>query len=69
MTAEVFEDRKPEVMVPIPPIIEDKVLAAQMTASIERGGDFLNAFTTSNFFFNLLLKGSMQQLWGMIRAL
>ena len=69
MRPEVFENNKPEVMLSLPPLMEDKEMAALISETIEQGGDVLNAFTTGNFFVNLILKGSMQQLWGMIRAL
>ena len=32
-------------------------------------GYFANFMKSGNFFLMLILKGSMQQLWGMIRAL
>lgn len=42
MTAEVFEGKKAEVLVSLPPIIEDKELAKQIDSYVRRGGDFLN---------------------------
>ena len=59
LKVETFEEGKAEVLLSLPPIIEDKATADQISGGIDKGGEFLNAFTTGNFFINLLLKGSM----------
>jgi hypothetical protein len=47
----------------------DKEVEQVLTASVENIGTSVNSGTTTNLFANLLMKGSMQQLWETIRAL
>mmetsp|Transcript_7381 Transcript_7381/g.11570 ORF Transcript_7381/g.11570 Transcript_7381/m.11570 type:complete len:113 (+) Transcript_7381:190-528(+) len=58
----------PKFSVPIPPTItpEVKELIGDSTKSI---GTMVNSVSFGNFALALLTSGSMQQLWGLIRAI
>ena len=53
----------------IPPIIDDPKAANQIEDTTEQGGSVMTSISSGNFVISLILGGSMQQLWGMIRAL
>ena len=40
-----------------------------ISTSTKRGGAVLNFLSTGNFALSIIMGGSMQQLWGMIRAM
>ena len=52
----------------VPPIVEEET-AEKVTTTTDAGGSLLDLVSSSNFAVSLILGGSMQQLWGMIRAL
>jgi len=51
------------------PPISDPAKSAQMANSTETVGMMVNAVGTGNFLLAIILNGSMQQLFGMIRAI
>jgi hypothetical protein len=56
------------VLKDVPPII-DKEVGKTIVTSTRRGGQIMNSVSSGNFIISLILGGSMQQLWGMIRAM
>lgn len=64
-----FDGGKPELGGGLPPIIADPEAAKELEETSEGAASSINGIMSSNFFLGLLLGGSMQQLWGMIRAL
>jgi len=52
-----------------PPMISDEEEAQDISSTTDSGGTALSAMSSSNFFVSLILGGSMQELWGMIRSL
>ena len=69
MDAASFESGKPEIGGGLPPIIADPEAAEELEATSESAADAIQGIMSSNFFVGVLLGGSMQELWGMIRAL
>ena len=69
MDSNSFEGGKPELGGGLPPIIEDPVEAKEIEDQSESAASTIQTVMSSNFFLGLLLGGSMQELWGMIRAL
>jgi hypothetical protein len=65
---ESFKDGVPELGGAVPPIITDKETATSVEETSEKAEEVLEAFNSGNFFIMLVLGGSMEQLWGMIRA-
>lgn len=53
----------------IPPQILSEGTVKSLTATTDSMGSGVSSLTTGNFIVSLLMKGSMQQLWGMIRAM
>ena len=68
LSKDSFKDGIPELGGAIPPIITDKETATSVTENSEDASEALDAFNSGNFFLMLILGGSMEQLWGMIRA-
>jgi len=68
LSKDSFKDGVPELGGAVPPIITDVETATLITENSEDASDALDAFNSGNFFLMLILGGSMQQLWGMIRA-
>jgi len=68
MSKDSFKDGIPELGGAVPPIITDIITANSITENAENASGALDAFNSGNFFLMLILGGSMQQLWGMIRA-
>ena len=69
MSEDSFDGGKPKLKGEVPPIVSDKVQATTIKESSDGAGDFIQLISSSNFFVGLILGGSMQYLWGMIRAL
>ena len=69
MTEDSFEGGKPKLKGEEPPIINNPKQAKKIEDTSETAGEFVQAISSSNFFIGLILGGSMQYLWGMIRAL
>ena len=63
-----FEGEAGVITKSCPPIIS-KEDAENIISATEDAGSILNFFSSSNFVISLLMGGSMQQLFGMIRAL
>ena len=64
-----FEGGKPELKGELPPIIDNPEEAVQIETTSEGAGDFLQVISSGNVFTGIVFGGSMQFLWGMIRAL
>jgi hypothetical protein len=69
MDTNSFDAGKPELGGGLPPIIDDPEEAKEIEETSESAADTIQAVMSSNFFLGILLGGSMQELWGMIRAL
>jgi len=69
MTADSFEGGEPRIIKRLPGIVTDDRQADAVAGSTDQAGASVNMMTTGNFFVSLLLGGSMEHLWGMIRAL
>lgn len=69
MSKDSFENGDGRIDKSVPPILQDKDKAAQISATTEKGGDTMNGVTFTNFIASFLVGGSMQQLWGMIRTM
>lgn len=54
---------------PFSPMILDKETAESLNSMTENGGAMTEMFSLGNFIISILIGGSLQQLWGMIRAL
>ena len=67
--ASSFPNGIPIMAVELPPQITNKGVIDGLKDGADTGGSIVNFLSTGNFFVSLLLGGSMQQLWGMIRAL
>jgi len=52
-----------------PPMIRDAEQAEDISSTTETGGFLVNLMSSGNIFVSVILGGSMQHLWGMIRAL
>lgn len=50
-------------------MISDQAASENIQSAGSNTGAAISAMKSSNFFLMLILNGSMQQLWGMIRAL
>jgi len=76
-SSQTLEFLKPEgitgkdttLSISLPTLIVDEVQAESIKSSTKNGGALLNFLSTGNFFIALILGGSMQQLFGMIRAM
>ena len=66
---ESFDDPNTFMYSNLPPIIADPDQAKSIVGTTDTGGLILNYLSTSNFVLGLIMGGSMEQLWGMIRAL
>ena len=64
-----FPGGEPSISKAAPPMIKDEAQATSITDSADNAGVAVNALSSGNFVLSLILGGSMQQLWGMIRAL
>jgi len=64
-----FEGGKPSITKVIPPIVADEGQMDTINDSTASAGTTLNFLSTGNFVIALILGGSMQLLWGMIRAM
>jgi len=53
----------------LPPIVANPLVSGAIAGSAATGTTILNFLSTGNFFVGIILGGSMQQLWGMIRAM
>ena len=69
MDSNSFESGKPQLEGGLPPQIEDPEAAKELQDTSSGAADTIQNIMSSNFFLGLLLGGSMQELWGMIRAL
>ena len=69
MSEDSFEGGKPELTGEVPPIIDDTEEAEQIADTSDSASELIQSLTTGNFFIGIILGGSMQYLWGMIRAL
>lgn len=69
MDSKSFDAGKPELGGGLPPIIADPEAAKELEDTSEGAASTIKSIMSSNFFLGLLLGGSMQELWGMIRAL
>ena len=69
MSKDSFENGDGQINKSVPPIIQDEEKAASISSTTETGGQSMNIMSSSNFAVSLILGASMQQLWGMIRAL
>jgi hypothetical protein len=63
-----FKDGIPDLIGPVPPIIADQKLADSIKDHADTATAILNIFNSGNFLLMLILGGSMQEIWGMIRA-
>jgi hypothetical protein len=63
-----FSQDSGKVSIGLPPIINAE-LAKSLTTTTEAGGSMVNSMSSGNFVLSLVMGGSMQQLWGMIRAM
>ena len=68
MYKDSFDAEGAMIVKAIPPMI-DQESAKSISTSTDAGGSILNFVSSSNFLISFLLGSSMQQLWGMIRAL
>jgi hypothetical protein len=64
-----FKDGIPDMVDAVPPIISNKEQAEAIADNAEQASDILEIFNSGNFFLMVILGGSMQQLYGMIRAI
>jgi hypothetical protein len=64
-----FEDGNPEINGALPAVISDKEEAASIKENSNMGTKILDMLNSGNFFLMLILQGSMEKLWGMIRAI
>ena len=70
MEATAFEDSTTTFLnADLPPIIQDEALIKNIKSSTDIAEKLMKTVSSGNFFVKLALKGSMQQLWGMIRAM
>ena len=69
MDKKSFKEGDGQINKSVPPIIGDPEAAKQIEDTTEQGGSVMNSISSGNFVISLILGGSMQQLWGMIRAL
>ena len=69
LSKDSFKGGIPEISGALPPVVADKAEAEQIEESANTGTKVLDALNSGNFFLMLVLKGSMEQLWGMIRAI
>lgn len=67
--ASSFSNGQPVLAIDLPPMISDQAQADDIKNGADTGGTIVSFLSTGNFFLSLILGGSMQQLWGMIRAL
>ena len=65
---ENFSQEQGRIFRKIPPII-DEGMSQNLESSTAAGGDLVTALSSGNFIISLIMGGSMQQLWGMIRAM
>ena len=65
---ESFPGGIPKLTKELPPMISPQQ-KEQMDGTNQKVGFMVNIMSSSNFFLAIILKGSMQQLFGMIRAI
>ena len=63
-----FASAGSKVFKKIPPIIDEN-LSKSLGSTTDAGGSMVTALSSGNFVISLIMGGSMQQLWGMIRAM
>jgi len=64
-----FPGAVPEITLTLPPQITDAEVADSLKDSADTGGQILNILSSGNVILSLVLGGSMEHLWGMIRAM
>lgn len=64
-----FEGGKPDLGGGLPPIETDPEQTRKIETGTEGATDFVTFTSSSNFLIAVFLGGTMQTLWGMIRAL
>ena len=68
MSTDSFKGGLPKIGGALPPIIADKKEATEIEDKADRAAEVMDMFNSGNFLLMLILGGSMQELWGMIRA-
>jgi len=63
-----FKEGTPVINGALPPIISDKEEADAIHDKSEMATKVLDMLNSGNFALMLILQGSLQELWGMIRA-
>ena len=69
MSKDSFKNGDAQIDKTVPPMIADEKAAENIDGATDTAGSVTNSVSTGNFVLSLVLGGSMQQLWGMIRAL
>lgn len=69
LTKEAFGEGDGTIIKVSPPMISDKETAERIASTTESGGAMVTMFTSSNFIIMILLAGSMEHLWSLIRAM
>jgi hypothetical protein len=64
-----FKGGNPELGGGVPPVVADEEEASAIEDRSRQAGEVMDMFNSGNFLLMLILGGSMQQLWGMIRAI
>ena len=62
-------NKQPVIVKEMPRMLANKELQQQIETSVERTGTILNVSISGNLFIMLVLGGSLQMLWGTIRAM
>ena len=62
-------NKQPVIVKEMPRMLANKELQQQIETSVERTGTILNVSISGNFLTMIVLGGSLQMLWGTIRAL
>ena len=62
-------NKQPVIVKEMPRMLANKELQQQIETSVETTGTILNVSISGNLFIMLVLGGSLQMLWGTIRAL
>ena len=68
MSTDSFKGGVPKIGGALPPIIADKKQATNIEDNAAHASKVMDMFNSGNFLLMLILGGSMQELWGMIRA-
>ena len=64
-----FNGDNPVLTFMLPPMVEDEEVVEQLNDSTDTMGTVTDYLSTSNFVVSLLIGGSMQELYGLIRAM